>query len=454
MPQTPTLVIAAPASGSGKTTVTLALLRRLANSGLSVASAKVGPDYIDPCFHAAASGKPCLNLDPWAMPTALLQDLLRQQCAQSDLVVVEGVMGLFDGAADGTGSTADLAARFRLPVILVIDAAAQSQSIAALVEGFARHRSACRVAGLILNRVGSPRHENLLRRALAPVGLPIIGALPRQADLALPGRHLGLVQAGEHQDLERYLDQAAERLAGRLDLALLRALARPPAAPAQTPPATIPADGAGRPRPAPLGLPPLGQRIAVARDQAFAFAYPHLLDGWRRAGAALTFFSPLADQAPDPQADAIYLPGGYPELHGARLAGNRRFLSGLRQAAQQEKLIYGECGGFMTLGRGLIDAEGVHHAMAGLLPLTTSFAQRRRHLGYRKIQVLPKTPWLADATETRHLRGHEFHYASILQEGDAARLFAIRDAEDQSLGEAGLRVGRVMGSYLHLISPA
>ncbi|MGO1118259.1 cobyrinate a,c-diamide synthase [Rhodovibrionaceae bacterium A322] len=439
---TPGLILAAPASGSGKTSVTLALLRRLANRGTAVSSAKVGPDYIDPRFHAAASGRPCINLDPWAMTSGQLQALAAKQCQDSDLLIIEGVMGLFDGAADGTGSTADLAARLRLPVILVVDAASQSQSIAALVSGFANHRPDCRVAGIILNKVGSPRHDRLLRRALAPLELPIIGSVARQSDLSLPSRHLGLVQAEEQADLEAYLNQAAERLAGDLDLDLLQSLAQPPSL-------TDSAETS-------LCLPPPGQRVAIARDRAFAFAYPHLLADWQEAGAELSFFSPLADDAPDAKSDALFLPGGYPELQAGKLAGNRRFLSGLKEAAGRGTLIYGECGGFMTLGEGLIDAEGGRHEMAGLLPLTTSFATRKLHLGYRKLSPLPGTPWLDGSDQRAQLRGHEFHYASIVEEavgpGQAERLFDTCDAEDQSLGLSGLRVGRVMGSYQHLIA--
>ena len=432
------LLIAAPASGAGKTTVTLALLRAVAREGVAVASAKAGPDYIDPAFHAAASGRPCVNLDPWAMRPELLRDLAARAVEGADAFVVEGMMGLYDGAADGTGSAADLTALLGLNVVLVVDCARQSHSVAALVRGFASHRPDVSLVGLILNRAGSQRHEGLLRDALDPLGIPVLGVLPRRDDLVLPERHLGLVQAGEHGDLAAFLDRAADWLSQDCDLAALRALAGPEG--------SSPFGGSAP------ALPPLGQRIAVARDAAFAFAYPHLLAGWRSAGAQLSFFSPLADETPAAGADAVYLPGGYPELHAGRLAANRRFRDGVRSAAERGALVYGECGGYMVLGEALTDADGERHGMLGLLPLETSFAARRLHLGYRRLEPLGDLPW------TMPLTGHEFHYATIAREGQgeqgAEPLFAARDALGDGLGSAGLRAGNVMGSFCHVIDRA
>ena len=427
------LVIAAPASGSGKTTLTLALLAAFRKSGTRVASAKTGPDYIDPAFHAAASGTDCVNLDPFAMRGALIDKLASAQAERADLLLVEGVMGLFDGAADGSGSTADLAARLGLPVVLVVDAGKQSQSVAALVRGFRDHREDVPVAGVILNRVGSPRHEEMLRAALAGIAMPVLGTVPRDAALDLPERHLGLVQAGEHGDLAGFLEHAAARIGESCDLGAIRALARPLAPSGSAASAT---------------LPPPGQRVAIARDTAFAFAYPHLLSGWQAQGAELSFFSPVADEAPDAESDAIYLPGGYPELHAGRIAAAGRFRQGMQAAAARSALIYGECGGYMVLGEHLTDAEGVRHAMLGLLPLETSFATRKRHLGYRRLKALPDAPWQGELT------GHEFHYATIMREGQAERLFEADDALGTPVGEVGLRIGRVCGSFVHLIDRA
>lgn len=425
------LVIAAPASGSGKTTLTLALLAAFRKAGTRVASAKTGPDYIDPAFHAAASGRPCVNLDPFAMRGDLVETLAARQAQDAELLLVEGVMGLFDGAADGSGSTADLAARLGLPVVLVVDAGKQSQSVAALVRGFRDHRADIAVVGVILNRVGSPRHAEMLRSALAGIGMPVLGAVPREDGLDLPERHLGLVQAGEHGDLAAFLDHAAGRIAENCDLDAVRALARP-----------LACSGTA------ATLPPPGQRVAIARDTAFAFAYPHLLTGWQAQGAELSFFSPLADEAPAAQCDAIYLPGGYPELHAARIAGAGSFRSGMHAAAARGALIYGECGGYMVLGDELTDSEGTRHPMLGLLPLETSFATRRRQLGYRRLFAFAGAPWQGQ------LAGHEFHYATIVQEGQAERLFQARDATGALVGDVGLRVGRVSGSFIHLIDRA
>lgn len=437
------LIIAAPSSGAGKTVFTLALLRHLARSGVAVASAKVGPDYIDPAFHAAASGRPCVNLDPWAMRPATLERLVTGLAADAMVVVCEGVMGLFDGAVGDAGSTAELAARTGWPVILILDVRAQAASAAAVLRGFALHRGDVDVAGVVFNRIGGARHLQIVAdacRAALP-GIACLGGLPRTDELTLPERHLGLVQAAEHQGLCAFLDGAARRLADSIAVDRLLALARP----GKIAPVTSAADDAALP------LPVLGQRIAIASDTAFAFCYPHVIDGWRAAGAALSFFSPLADQAPAADADAVYLPGGYPELHTGRLAGNGRFLAGLTAAADRGAAVVGECGGYMVLGEALIDAAGEAHRMAGLLPLVTSFAERRLHLGYRRAELARAT---ALGGIGAAFRGHEFHYAETVSEGPGEPLFRIADAEGHALGMTGLARGRVIGSFVHLIDRA
>lgn len=429
------LIVAAPASGSGKTVFTLGLLRYLARHGARVASAKAGPDYIDPAFHAAASGRPCLNLDIWAMREATLTAALARLGEDADLIVCEGVMGLFDGATAREGSTADLAAWTGWPVVLVVDAHAQAASAAAVVRGFATHRADVRVAGVVFNRIGGDRHAQVLKESCA-AAVPeviVLGCLPRQDNLALPERHLGLVQAGEHADLDAFLDRAADAIGRAVDVARLQGLARP---------GRRSAVGAAPP------LPPLGQRIAVASDAAFAFRYPFVIEGWRAAGAAIVPFSPLADETPDAAADAVYLPGGYPELHAGRLAAARRFLEGLRAAARRGAAVFGECGGYMVLGEGLIDGDGRRHAMAGLLPLETSFAAPRLHLGYRRATLAADT-FLGHAGA--RFRGHEFHYAAVLKEGPGQPFFACADAQGNALGATGLIAGNVAGSFVHLI---
>jgi cobyrinic acid a,c-diamide synthase len=428
------LVVAAPASGSGKTVVTLGLLRALARAGRGVASFKAGPDYIDPGFHAAASGRPCFNLDPWAMRPATIARLV-ESAAGAELAIAEGVMGLFDGALDGSGSTADLAAATGWPVLLVVDVRGQAASAAALLRGFMGHRADVCIAGAIFNRVGGEAHEAILRRAVEPLGVPVLGAIPRDPALSLPERHLGLVQASEHAALERFLEAAADRVERSLDLGRLVGLAEP---------ARL-ARGAGLETPM---IPPLGQRIAVAADDAFRFAYPALLEGWRAAGAELRPFSPLADEAPAADADAVYLPGGYPELHAGRLAANENLRRGLAAAAASSAAIYGECGGYMLMGQGLVDAAGERHRMMELLPVETSFAERKLHLGYRDI-ALAEACALGPAGA--RYRGHEFHYATVLEEGEGEALFKASDSAGRALGFAGRRQGRLFGSFLHLI---
>lgn len=425
------LLVSAPQSGSGKTTVTLGLLRALSNRGLEPAPAKAGPDYIDPAFHAAACRRACVNLDPWAMRPDLISALAARACSGDALLVAEGMMGLFDAAIDGSGSAADLAAHLSLPVLLVVDCRSMSHSIAALVRGFRDHRDDVALGGVILNRVASQRHEMMLRKAIDPLGIPVLGTIPGDRALELPDRHLGLVQAAEHQELESFIGAAADLVESAVDLDLVQRIAR--RFPEFEAAAAVPR------------LPPLGQKIAVARDIAFAFSYPHILDGWRRQGASISFFSPLGDEAPDPDADAIYLPGGYPELHAGQLAEASVFAGGMAAAARQNVLIYGECGGYMVMGEKLIDASGTEHPMLGLLPLATSFADRKRHLGYRRLKALKDGPF------TGMLTAHEFHYASTVHEGRAANLFQVTDAAGTDLGKTGLRVGSACGSFMHII---
>ena len=357
----------------------------------------------------------------------------------ADLVIAEGVMGLFDGATAHEGSTADVAVATGWPVLLVVDASAMAASAAAVVHGFASFRSDVEIAGIVFNRTGSDRHAELLREASAKTGLPVLGCLRRDPALSLPDRHLGLVQASEHPDLESFLNHAADRVAATVDIDTLMALAR------QTRPSassSVPSGDAAMP------LPVLGQRIAVARDRAFDFAYPLVLEGWHRAGAEVSIFSPLADKGPPATADAVYLPGGYPELHAGRIAGARRFLSGLRAAAVRGATVYAECGGYMVLGESLIDADGQAHAMAGLLPVETTFAERGLTLGYRSAAVLADGPLGGTGAS---FRGHEFHYARVLREDGDSALFRCADASGRDLGTVGRRVGSIMGSFVHLV---
>jgi cobyrinic acid a,c-diamide synthase len=428
------LLIAAPRSGSGKTLVTLGLLRALTRKGVTVQPFKCGPDYIDGAFHKAAAGRASFNLDNWAMRGSTL-GMVHAEALGHDLVIAEGLMGLFDGVADvgasGHGSSAETAARFGWPVILVVDISGQSQTAAASIAGFIHHQPGVTIGGLILNRVGSTRHEALARQAIEPLGVPVLGVLPRQAELTLPERHLGLVQAEETADLEQRLSAIADFIEKHVDCAALQAVAARHALVETSSNAIIPP----------------AQRIALARDAAFSFLYPHLFEGWRKAGAEILPFSPLADEAPDPDADMIWLPGGYPELHAGKLASNTTFLEATRRFAKDNP-VHGECGGYMVLGQTLTDASGTAHAMLGLLSISTSYAQRRMHLGYRLAETRLDSV-LGNAG--MRLRGHEFHYASILDMGDDEPFCAIFDAAGKAVPETGSRRGKVTGTFFHMI---
>jgi cobyrinic acid a,c-diamide synthase len=432
------LIVAAPRSGAGKTTVTLALLAALRRRGLTVQGAKAGPDYIDPAFHAAATGRPSYNLDSWAMPPFLLDALVRSASELADMLVIEGVMGLFDGIEADTGrsgSTADLAVRYRLPVLLVVDVAGQSQSAAALVRGFASHEAEVRIGGVVLNQVGSERHLRFVADAIAGLQIPILGSLRRDEAITFPERHLGLVQAGEHGDLAVRLGHLAELAERHFDLDAIQALAAPP----HLGPSTL--------EPA---IAPPGQRIALAEDAAFSFVYPHVLAGWRNAGAEIVPFSPLADEPPPEACDSCWLPGGYPELHAGRLAAASRFRGGLAHFAATRP-VHGECGGYMVLGEGLEDASGARHAMTGLLGHSTSFARRKLHLGYREARLLSDC---AIGPAGARLRGHEFHYAALVDAGSDAPLAELTDGRGELLGPSGARRGNVTGTFFHAIATA
>ncbi|PSL19690.1 cobyrinate a,c-diamide synthase [Shimia abyssi] len=432
----PGLLISAPSSGTGKTTVMLGLLRALAEDGLTVQPFKSGPDYIDPAFHRVAAHRPSFNIDTWAMHDALVSGI-SDQAQGADIVVAEGSMGLFDGVAtrgeSGFGSSAETALRMGWPVVLVIDVGGQAQSAAATALGFKAYNPDLPFAGVILNRCASPRHERLARLGMDHAGVKVLGVLPRRGDLALPERHLGLIQAVEHSDLEQAIQGYATFLRDHVDLEAIKSAAL-----------------AGTPHSTPGALPkPPAQRIALAQDAAFSFTYPHVLTGWRNAGAEILSFSPLADEAPATDADLVWLPGGYPELHAGTLAANATYLSGLRKHAET-KPVHGECGGYMALGTALIDKEGTRHQMAGLLGLVTSYEKRKFHLGYRQASLHAPMPGFGAGAR---LRGHEFHYSTILEEPDAP-LAQVGDADGNPVPETGSLRGNTTGTFFHLIAEA
>jgi cobyrinic acid a,c-diamide synthase len=412
----PALFVAAPASGQGKTTVTAGLARLHARAGRRVRVFKCGPDFLDPQILAVASAAPVQNLDLWMCGEADAAARLYEAAGEADLILVEGVMGLYDGEPSG----ATIARRFGLPVLAVIDGAAMAQTFGAVALGLATYEAGLAFAGVLANGVGSAGHAALLAASL-PATLPWCGALPRQTDAALPERHLGLVQAAELADLVARLDRVADALAASA-VAL-----RPPAA--RFTPHILPAP------------PPLlaGKKIAVARDAAFAFIYPANLETLAALGAEVVFFSPLAD-AVLPECDALWLPGGYPELHGARLAGNRALLDALRAHHAAGKPTLAECGGMMALFDTLVDLEGQRHALAGLLPGETAMQPRLTALG-------PVEAALPEGV----LRGHTFHYSRGIT---ALAPLATARSPRGAPAEPIYRLGRLTASYVHFYFPS
>lgn len=432
-------VLAAPASASGKTTIALGLLRLLSDRGLIVQAAKCGPDYIDPTFHEAASGRPSVNLDCWAMPSATLHSLATSGCDRSGRpcrLIVEGAMGALDGAGpDRAGSTVGLSKELGLPLVIVINVSRQSDSAVLPVLGLRAADPEVDLRGVIVNLAGSDRHERLVLQSMARHGVHVYGCLHRNCDLELPSRHLGLVPAGEHQAVGEFLNRAAASVEAGVDVDALLELRGSQSR----------AFGSVAPT---KDLQPPGQKIAIARDQAFAFTYQHHVSAWRRAGAELSFFSPLNDEGPAADCDFVFLPGGYPELNAGRLAQAEGFRRGVLDAAGRGALVYGECGGFMVLGRAIVDADGKRHRMLECLPHTTSFRDSRLHLGYRFLRPQSGAPFAGV------LAGHEFHYSSLEGPRQGMPLFEAADADGNVIGPIGNIEGRFSGSFAHVICAA
>ncbi len=438
----PRLLLAAPMSGSGKTTVMAGLVAAFAARGLRVAPFKVGPDYIDPSYHTLAAGRTCHNLDGWMLPPDLIPSLFMRHTHDTDLALIEGVMGVFDGYAgnDDTGSSAHIARLTNTPVLLVLDVRAQARTAAALVQGIRDFDPHVHIAGVILNRVGSPKHTHMITSAIEEhVGLPVVGALGRTEALNLPERHLGLVPTAEPGRWQAWLQHAQTMVSEQVDLDRVLALARNAPALPTPPPIALPSS------PASDTTSPV---IAVSQDAAFSFHYEDNLSLLREAGATIVEFSPLADPTLPPNTQAIYLCGGFPELYAAELANNTAMREQIRTAAAAGMPIYAECGGLMYLTETLIDGEGHTYSMAGVLPGHSQMTPRLT-LGYRAVQ--PHTSnWLLQSGET--LRGHEFHYSTWEQEGgDIPPAYTI--LPDQWRNEPtsdGAFVGNVIASYIHV----
>jgi cobyrinic acid a,c-diamide synthase len=430
------LIIGAPRSGSGKTSVTIGLLRAFQRRGIKVRGIKTGPDYIDPGFHEAATRLPGLNLDSWAMAPDLLRHLARGQAEDADLILIESAMGLFDGILGEpgrSGAASDLARLFGLPVLLVLDVSGQSQTAAAVACGFMHYDPTVKMAACVLNRAGSERHRKLSGDAISAIGLTVVGTILRDPTLTLPERHLGLVQASEHPQMDAHIDRLADAMEQSLDLDAIFEAARP----------FDIASGTTE-----KALPPPGQRIALAEDAAFTFLYPHIKREWHAMGAEIVHFSPLADEAPPADCDVCWLPGGYPELHAGRLAAADTFKTGLKTFSET-KPVHGECGGYMVLGERLEDADGASHAMTGLLSHSTSFSKRKMNLGYRQARLMRES---AIGKIGDVVRGHEFHYARVIEAGTDQPLAMIADGRGDEIGPSGGFRGRVTGTFFHAIA--
>lgn len=446
----PRLIIAAPMSGSGKTTIAAGLMAALAARGLQVAPFKVGPDYIDPTYHALAAGRPCHNLDPWMLAPDELAALFASQTAQADVAIIEGVMGLFDGAASetDTGSAAHVARLTDTPVLLVLDARAMAQTAAALILGLCTYDPRVRIGGVILNRVGSARHAAMIQTAISDrLDVPVVGYLPRLEALQLPERHLGLAPTAEPGAWSSWLAAVRGQVEATIDIDQVIALARSARPLAQTTHVAL-AHPANRHTQTAIrsgrdNLP----TIAVARDAAFSFLYPDNLDLLRHAGAKLAFFSPLHDATLPPDTQAIYLCGGFPEVHAAALAQNSAMHGAIRRAGDAGIPIYAECGGLMYLTEGIVDQAGVAYPMAGLLPGCSSMSNKLT-LGYRSVRA-PANSWLWRAGETA--RGHEFHYSHWEPLPSLQHAYTLLPTPYHSEPrEEGVCLGNVFASYIHL----
>jgi cobyrinic acid a,c-diamide synthase len=430
-------VIAGTGTGVGKTTVTAALLSALRARGITVQPFKCGPDYIDPAHHTALAGRPSYNLDTWMMPAETNRRIFRHAMRAADVAVVEGVMGLFDGVSGTSdeGSTAQIAKLLGLPVVLVVDASSVARSVAAVVMGFRDFDPQVRIAGVILNGAAGEPHVNLLREAIAPVGVPVLGWFPRLPELGLRERHLGLVTAGE----ETWNPEQVGKLisAAEAHIAVDRLLAS----------SEIPAGEA----PAPV-LPEKFREqnpvlIGVAKDRAFSFYYESSLDALRAAGAELVEVSPIGDTSLPPSLDGLYLGGGYPEVYAEELSRNHSFLESLRDFVSSGRPVYAECGGLMYLAEELKTLDGTSHRMVSILPLAIEMLDRLDGFGYTEVELLEDC--LVGARGA-HLRGHSFHYSRLTRAAEISRRYRTRRSLGNSEEREGFSAGNVLASYIHL----
>ena len=430
---TPGLTISAPNSGAGKTTFTLGLLRALKNIGLKVQPYKNGPDYIDPTFHECASGRKSYNLDTWAMNEETIKNNI-SAAADADIIINEGSMGLYDGVslkgAMGYGATSEISRKFGWPVILVIDTSGQAQSSAATALGFMNYQRVP-FGGIILNNVASLRHEKLIKVGMEKIGINVLGCIPRQKEISMPERHLGLVQAKEQPDLEEKIEMFSDLVKNNTEISEIKNLA----------------NNISFSRTNDKELYPPGQRIAIAKDEAFSFIYPHIISEWKNQGSEIIPFSPLNNESPNGNTDFVWFPGGYPELHLEKISNANETKKSLKELSKKVR-IHGECGGYMVLGEAIIDQKGKYHNMFGLLGLITSFEKKKLHLGYR----LAKSKNNRNSSyNSKFLRGHEFHYSTIIKQPDE-ELYEVFDANNVKVNETGSYRDNVSGTFFHFLS--
>jgi len=438
----PRVVIAGTSSGVGKTSLTLGLTAALSRRGLKVQTFKVGPDFLDPTWLSLASARPCINLDGWMCGKDYVRDRFAKATTDADIAIVEGVMGLFDGAdpAGGTGSTAEIARWLDAPVLLVVNAHGMARSLAALVKGYAEFDPDLHLAGVIANRCGSARHGDWLSEALAAAGMPpLTGTIIRDSLPHLPGRHLGLVTADRENLSVSSLADLADAVERQLDLTRILGLAeRASPADVVTPSSTVAVADTR------------DVRIGLAFDEAFHFYYPDNLQALEEAGATLVRFSPLHDRALPDGLDALILGGGYPEEYAAGLESNHGMRRAIAAFAADRRPVYAECGGLMYLSGGIELRDGTRHAMVGALPFATRMLASRKRLGYTEVKQLQRGPF-GDAGTC--LRGHEFHYSEIIDkasdsDGDAAWQVRYRRCDTPVM--EGYRRGNLFASYVHV----
>ena len=418
----PQILIGAPASGSGKTTFTMGLLRALSRRGVASQPFKCGPDYIDTRFHAVAAGRESVNLDSWFSSEGHIRELYSRYGAGADACIVEGAMGLFDGYDRSLGSTAQIAEILDIPVLIVVGARSTAYSVASQLVGIKSFRPGLKIAGVVFNQVASARHRLLLEQAAEDAGLRCFGYIPRTDGLEVPSRHLGLSLSAAPQ-MEEWISRAADCIEANVDIdALITACKSGFSLPAVRPEA-------------PAGT----LRIAVARDAAFNFTYTANLDALERLGR-VSCFSPLAGDAL-PEADLLYLPGGYPELFAAQLAANQSLMEGIRAYAEGGGKVLAECGGMIYLARGISGVEGGPYRMCGVLPLEATMERARLHLGYRRVVLPSGAQW----------RGHEFHYSDIIDDGGLLSSAAEQyDARGARVATPLYRYKNVIAGYTHL----